>query len=354
MQDATAPVPVNLSKPSGPLRPIASFGRFLLAALYFLLARVFARHGAIGLVPEPWVPVVEQAMLVFLLVLGYAGLAFVLDRQLKPVSRQGLPLRAGWSGELSLGAAFGWAIAVACVLPMVFSGGIALQLSFSLAGLGWFCVDFVYFALATLAIQVAFRGYPFERAIGAIGEIPAALMLAALYGIMRAPLPGASGASMAVSIVLGLLLAMAYLRTRALWLPWGLHFGWVASRALLFGLPVSGNNSRSPLIQGEPMARLGITGGQFGLDGSWLAFAMLLLAMPFLYRATRDLSFEYNAPVLEPGGMPVDLDGAARLQHEAAMGEHAQPSSPQQGLVQILPVASAPPPLAADLDGPRD
>lgn len=354
MQDApaAAPAPVLRAQLNTPLRPFASFGRFLLAVLYFLLARVFARHGAIGLVPERWVPVVEQAMLVFLLILGYAGMAFVFDRQLKPVSRQGLPLRSGWPGELGLGIAFGWAIAVACILPMVLFGGIALQVSFSLPSLIWFCVDFAYFALATLAIQVAFRGYPFERAIGAIGELPAAILLSVLYGIMRAALPGAGAASMCVSIALGLLLSMAYLRTRALWLPWGLHFGWLASRALFFGLPVSGASSHSQLLQGDAMARLWISGGQFGLDGSWLAFLLILLAMPFLYRATRDLSFHYNAPVLEPGGMPVDLDAVARRQHEAAMGEQA-PAQPS--LVQILPVApSSPPPLASDLDGPRD
>ncbi|HTJ30434.1 MAG TPA: CPBP family intramembrane glutamic endopeptidase [Acidobacteriaceae bacterium] len=346
-----APTPVLRPQAEKPLRPLRSFGRFLLAIVYFLLARVFARHGAIGLVPESWVPVVEQAMLVFLLVMGYAGMAFVLDRQVKPVSRQGLPLRSGWSREAGLGIAFGWTIAVICALLMALFGGIALQLSFSVAGLGWFCVDLVYYALFTLAIQVVYRGYPFEQAIAAMGEIPATLMLAVLYGILRNALPGASGASMGVSVALSLLLAMATLRTRALWLPWGLHFGWIASRALLFGLPVSGVNSRSTLIQGDSMARLWISGGQFGLDGSWLAFFVLLLAMPFLYRATRDLSFHFNAPVLEPAGVPVDLDAAARRQHEAAMGEQA-PAEP--GLVQILPVTPAPPPLASDLDGPRD
>lgn len=357
MQDVPAsvsvgvPPPVQSSPAAKTLRPLQSFARFLLAVAYFLVARIFARHGAIGLVPEPWVPVVDQALLVFLLVLGYAGMAFIFDRQLKHVSKQGLPLRAGWSGEVGLGVAFGWAVAVVCALVMALAGGIALEFSFTLPGFGWFFVDLVYYALATLAIQVAFRGYPFERAIGAIGEIPATLVLALLYGILYSGIP-ATAASMTVSIVLSLLLAMATVRTRALWLPWGLHFGWVASRALFFGLPVSGVSSHSTLIQGDSMARLWVSGGQFGLDGSWLAFWVLLLAMPFLYRATRDLSFQYNAPVLEPGGIAVDLDAAARSQHEAAMGEQA-PAQP--ALVQILPVASsAPPPVASDLDGPRD
>jgi uncharacterized protein len=347
-----APTTATPPKPDPGLAPARSFGRFLLATLYFFLARIFAHHGAIGLVSADWAPLVEQAMLVFLLLLGYAGMGFALDRQLQPLSRQGLPLRPGWFSEAGLGVAFGWAIAVVCILPMVLFGGLALHVSFLAASFCRLAVDVAYFALATLAIQIAFRGYPFQRAIVAIGELPAALMLSVLYGIFRAWLPGASHASMAVSIALGLLLSMAYLRTRALWLPWGLHFGWVASRALLFGLPVNGVSSHSSVVQGDPMAALAFTGSYFGLDGTWLAFVVILLTMPFLYRATRDLSFHYNAPVLEPGGVPVDLDAAARRQHESA----TRPETPEvKPLVQILPAASAdPPPLASDLDGPRD
>jgi hypothetical protein len=104
------------------------------------------------------------------------------------------------------------------------------------------------------------------------------------------------------------------------------------------------------VIQGYPLAESAFWGADFGLDGSWLAFIVLLLAMPFLYRATRDLSFEYNAPVLEPAGIPVDLDAASRRQHEAA----TRPDVPEvKPLVQILPVAS-PPPLAPDLELPRN
>jgi hypothetical protein len=53
-----------------------------------------------------------------------------------------------------------------------------------------------------------------------------------------------------------------------------------------------------------------------------------------VYRVTRDLDFRYNAPVIVPGGIPVDLDAAARAQHEAAMGPAAAPAAP--GLVQIV------------------
>lgn len=330
------PAPRELSRNA---RAVRQFGHFVFAALFFFLARLLAQHGARGLVSEDWVPLVQQAMFAFLLIFGFAGLGFSLDRQLKPISQQGLALRKGWLGEIGLGAAIGWAIAVVCVLPLVFFGGIVLHTSFSRLGFEWLFADAAYFLLATLTVQVAFRGYPFQAAIKAIGELPAALMLSVLYGILYASLPGASRASMAVCIALGLLLSMSYLRTRALWLAWGIQFGWDASRALLFGLPVRGVSTHSPLVQGFPMTNLALSGGDFGLDGSWFAFAVLLLALPVVYRATRDLSFEYNAPVLEPGGIPVDLDAAARRQHESAMGP-AEPSAPS--LVQILSAAPAP------------
>jgi len=329
---------------------IRAFARFLFAALFFLLARVLSKHGAHGLVSEDWSPLLEQAMFVFLLLFGYAGFGFSLDRQYYPIRQQGLPLRPGWLGEAGLGLAVGWAIAVVCVLPIVLLGGIAVHFSFSLTALRWLAADLGYFAFGMLALQIAFRGYPFQCAIRAIGELPAALMLSVLYGIFNAWLPGASRVSMAVNIALGLLLAMAYLRTRALWLPWGLQFGWVASRALLFGLPVNGISSHSPVVQGDPLAAIGISGGDFGLDGSWVAFAAILLATPFVYRLTRDLNFHHNAPVLEPGGIPVDLDAAGRRQHEAATREAAPEVKP---LVQILPAGSPAPPVAADSDLPR-
>jgi hypothetical protein len=79
-----------------------------------------------------------------------------------------------------------------------------------------------------------------------------------------------------------------------------------------------------------------LTGGGYGLDGSWLAFAVLLASIPVLFRVTRDLDYRYNAPVLVPGGIAVDLDAAAKRQHEAAMGT-AEPAAPS--LVQIIPAA---------------
>jgi hypothetical protein len=134
-----------------------------------------------------------------------------------------------------------------------------------------------------------------------------------------------------------------------MWLSWGLNFAWKASRALLFGLAVSGVSSQSPVVQGNPMGPFWLTGGGFGLDGTWVAFAIVLAALPVVFRITRDLDYRYNAPTIVPGGIQVDIDAATRAQHEAQMGP-AEPTAPM--LVQIGPVAT-PPPAAKAQDSPK-
>jgi hypothetical protein len=311
---------------------LRAYLQFLAAFLYFFFARSLAFHGARGLVGNALIPLVEQAMLVFLLLIGYSAMGFWLDGQVHPVREQGLPLRPGCFGEAGLGLATGWAVALVCVLPLALFGGIAISISAAASAWGWLMADAAFFALLALAEEIAFRGYAFQRFSNAVGPTGAALGFAAIYAILQALLPGASRASFAVSFMLGLILSACYVRTRALWVSWGLNFGWKASRALLIGLAVSGNSSHSPVVQGDPMGPFWLTGGAFGLDGSWLTFAVLLAALPMVFRLTRDLDYRYNAPVIVPGGIPVDLDAIARAQHDAAMGP-AAPAAP--GLVQI-------------------
>jgi membrane protease YdiL (CAAX protease family) len=319
---------------------IRAYVEFLGAVLYFFLARAMARHAANGLATEQFTPLVEQAMLVFLLLIGYAGFGLVLDRQQNPIRAQGWSVRKGWQGETSLGLAVGWAAAVLCVLPLAVAGGIAIRLSTNLFAWGWLLADFAFFALVAAGEEIAFRGYGFQRFSIAVGPIGAALGYAAFYAIVQALVPGSNHASVAVSVALSLALSTAYLRTKALWVSWGINFAWKASRALLFGLAISGVNSHSPIVQGDPMGPFWLTGGGFGLDGTWIAFAVLFAAMIVVYRLTRELDFRYNAPVIVPAGIPVDLDAAARRQHQAAMGP-AEPTPPS--LVQILPLPTPPP-----------
>ena len=313
---------------------VRAYIEFILAIVYFLAAKLLAQHWVLRVRLEQASPLAEQAALAVLLVFGFAMMGLVLNRQANPFAAQGWPLRQGFAGETGLGLAAGWALAVASVLPLTVAGGIAIRFAGNASAWRWLIADSAFFALLALAEEVAFRGYAFQRFAAALGGIGAALAFAAIYAILQGLQPGSSNASVMVSVALSLLLSMAYLRTRALWVSWGLNFAWKASRALLFGLAISGDNSHSSVVQGDPMGPFWITGGGFGVDGTWITFLILLAALPIVYRLTNDLDFRWNAPVIVPAGIPVDLDAAARRQHEAAMGP-AEPAVP--ALVQIVP-----------------
>jgi hypothetical protein len=277
-----------------------------------------------------------------ILILGYAAFGSLFDRQTGSIAAQGFPLRSGWTREIGIGMAVGWGAVVVCVLAMVVIGGIAVVVTTQPSTWPWLIADLAYFALFALGEEVAFRGYGFQRFASVVGSSGAAFGFALFYAIVHAMQPGSTNASIAISVVFSFLLTTAYLRTRALWLSWGLNFAWKGAQAIIFGLAVSGVSSHSSIVEGNPMGPFWLTGGGFGLDASWFASIVLLAAFPVVYRVTRDLDFRYNAPVVIPGGIPVDLDAASRQQHETAMGPAAEPSAPS--LVQILPASTPPAP----------
>lgn len=331
---------------------VRAYLEFIAAILYFFVVRSFAHNISANIQRDAWAPLVEQFLLAALLLLGYAAFGSLFDKQEHSIAAQGLPLRSGWSREGATGAAIGWGAVIVCVLPMVLIGGIAIVITSGGTAWRWLFADALYFLLLTLGEEVAFRGYGFQRFAQVVGPSGAAFGFALFYAIMRALQPGVTNASIAVSVVFSFLLTTAYLRTRALWMSWGLNFAWKASQALIFGLTVSGISSHSPIVEGNPMGPFWLTGGGYGIDASWWACLVLLIAFPVVYRTTRDLDFRYNAPVFESGGIPVDIDAAARRQHEAAMGVSSEPAAP--ALVQILPATTPPAPAEQASESPSE
>ena len=327
-----------------PVPPFAGKTRayleFIAAIVYYLLARSTAHRAALRLANEDWSPLAEQAILLILLLAIFSAFGRFFDRESHPIAAQGLPFRRGWPGEVGMGLTVGWGAAVFCVLALALIGGIAIVLTTNRAA--WIALlgDASFFAIAALVEEIAFRGYGFQRFLRVVGSVGATIGFAAFYAGLQALQPGSGKASIAISLVFSLVLSVAYLRTRALWVSWGLNVAWKASRAVLFGLAVSGVSSHSSIIEGDPMGPFWLTGGGFGLDGSWIAFFVLLATLPIVYRMTRDLDFQHNAPTIVPGGVPVELDGNVQRQHDAYMGSTQPASAPPASLVQILPAAA--------------
>jgi membrane protease YdiL (CAAX protease family) len=316
---------------------LRALGWVVISVLYFLLAERLAASAATGLATGAWEELWFRVFLLFLLIIGYAAMGYTSERQKHPVRAMGLVRREGWKGELGLGAALGWGGMVACVLPIALSGGLYIYFYWSWAHFGRLFLDLATLGVAAVAEEVAFRGYPFQRLIDATGPVTATVLAALAFGMLHLGNPDVSAASTLTTVLAGWLLALAYLRTRALWVPIGFHFAWNAAMGILFGLPLSGLTEFSPVIKTYAYGPLWLTGGGYGPEGSAIAIVVLLALLVVMMLATRSLKYRWAIPEIVPGGIPVDIDAISRRQHEAAMGPQA-PAAPS--LVQIGGVPS--------------
>lgn len=311
---------------------------FLLAAGLYLFAQTIAASAANGLSSGLANPLAYSCVLLFLLLTFYWAMGFALQRQRTPLRSMGIIRRQTAPAEFGLGAAIGWSGMVACVLPIALLGGITVTFWTSGRQFGLLVLDTAVLLVASLVEEVAHRGYPFQRLIEAIGPVMATLVLSGIFALEHLGNPGADLGSTVVTMLAGWLFAIAYLRTRALWLPWGLHFAWNASMCLLFGLPVSGRRDLSPVISSNAHGPFWLTGDGYGPEGGSIAIFVLLALIGFLYYFTRDYAYDYAQPVVVPGGMPVEIEAAANRLHEEAMASPAAISAPT--LIQIQPAPS--------------
>lgn len=324
---------------------IRSLAWFLVAAVYYVLAKSIAGTAANGLSSGDWFEFANRSILLFLLLIGFAAMGYIGQHQRRPINEMGLARRLGWRREFALGSAIGWAGVTACVLMIFIFGGIVVTFYTGWRQFALLPLDIAILLIASLAEEVAFRGYPFQRLIEATNPFIATLLLSFLFALIHLNNPSASTASTLVTMFAGWLLSIAYLRTRALWVGWGIHFAWNASMAVLFGLPLSGLTQFSPIISSTAIGPTWLTGFDYGPEGSAIAAVVILALIIVTFYATRDLKHRYAQPVIVAAGIPVDIDAISRRQHEAAMGP---PQPPQPQIIKIAGIQTPPPQSASE------
>jgi membrane protease YdiL (CAAX protease family) len=132
--------------------------------------------------------------------------------------------------------------------------------------------------LALLAFheELVCRGYLLQNFLDAQRPVLGAFISSALFWLFHSLNPSA-WESPVIGINLfgaGVLLALAYLTTRTLWLPTLLHFVWNVTQGILFELPISGLQADGWLgLSVVPGTPEWITGGSFGIEASMLVTA---------------------------------------------------------------------------------
>ena len=114
-----------------------------------------------------------------------------------------------------------------------------------------------------------FRGYPFQTMLPVFGDWGTILPFSVLFAVAHMGNLGSTALSLGNTFLWGVVLSMAYLRTRTLWLPIGLHTGWNWALPGL-GTQLSGFQLRLHPWVVEWRAPEVISGGVYGLEGSIL------------------------------------------------------------------------------------
>jgi membrane protease YdiL (CAAX protease family) len=202
------------------------------------------------------------------------------------------------SGENLLMGLAGGAGAVALVLaPPLLAGAAHIAATpDDLASVGTVLFVTLLMACGAAGEELFFRGYGFQVLLGALGPFATVVPVGVLFGLLHGSNPSANWISTVNTAGFGILFGYAYLRSRDLWLPIGLHFSWNFTLTL-FGVNVSG--LRMKVTSYEMLWSAGNlwSGGSYGPEASVLTSAVLLLLFLYLRKipARRQVS-----PLTEP------------------------------------------------------
>jgi len=135
--------------------------------------------------------------------------------------------------------------------------------------------------------EVLFRGVIFRVTEDWIGSWGALAFSSLLFGAGHLANPHATLTSaLAIALEAGLLLGAAFMITRRLWLPIGLHAAWNFTQAGIFGAPVSGTVPHG-LFVSRLSGPVWATGGGFGPEASLPAVLVSLVSVWLLVYAVR-------------------------------------------------------------------
>ena len=241
-----------------------------------------------------------------LLLIGvYSALLLFADRvHGNPLTALGLG-RPHWGRLAAGGVALGAGMVSLAVAGTAISGNVTWTVRLDAYTIGLIAVEVFILTTGAMAEELMFRGYPFQRLVDAAGPAAAVLVMSALFGLAHLGNPHSSFWAVTNTILVGILLSLAYLRTRSLWCPWGIHFGWNAALGLGYGLPVSGLTEFAVAVHGRASGPLWLTGGAYGIEGGALGTLAIALGFVPLLWFTRHSASAEPANISEcPSGAP--------------------------------------------------
>lgn len=175
-----------------------------------------------------------------------------------------------WFKELGVGVLIG---SMLMLIPALILGVFGwVRWHWNPEGASVLIPSLLLFAGVAIAEELLFRGFVFQRLISGLGRWQAQLITAVFFLLTHLNNPGMTGGikvMASVNIFLAsVLFGLAFIRTRRLAMPLGLHWmaNWMQGSVLGFG--VSGTQQMGLLKPVFGEAPTWLTGGPFGLEAS--------------------------------------------------------------------------------------
>ena len=269
---------------TGRVHPVWAFViSLVLSFAAFFIAGVFSEAiaGQHSLVLE----VCFRSSLALLLIGLYVWLLTIVDHVHDyRIAALGLPLTHGWRRQFLTGCIVGLLLTVLAVLPIAIWGNASFTFHLGFYLLPRDGAVLIVLLVGALAEELVFRGYPFQRLEEGIGAVGAVAVFSVLFGAVHLSNPEASRWGLLNTILIGILLSIAYLRTHALWLPWGIHFGWNTALGFFFGLPVSGLRMFNVVVRTSVSGPRWMTGGGYGIEASATGTIAVLIGLVIIWK----------------------------------------------------------------------
>jgi membrane protease YdiL (CAAX protease family) len=144
---------------------------------------------------------------------------------------------------------------------------------------------FLTFILVGWTEELLSRGYHLQTIASGINLFWGVILSSAVFSLLHLGNAGANWTSVTGIFFAGIFFAYAYIRTKQLWLPIGMHIGWNFFEGVVFGFPVSGLDTYALTritVQGPEIW----TGGVFGPEAGLIVLPALVLGAILVYLYT--------------------------------------------------------------------
>lgn len=197
---------------------------------------------------------------------------------------------ARWLRDLTLGFALGAASLLLAALVVMICGDLRFafnQTASQTAILNTIFASLAVFALGAASEEAMFRGYALQTFARARLVWVAILLTSAFFAVAHIGNPNVTVFGLLNTALAGIWFVAAYLKTRNLWFPFGLHWAWNWTMGAILGIPVSGIErlTPAPLLNSFDNSPTWLSGGHYGLEGGAACTAALIISTVFIWFA---------------------------------------------------------------------